>query len=251
MERRTLERMSVFGELQAPLLPKAWLPKPVKAFEIDLGLRYIVSAQSNETSVAPTIGLKADLAGGFSLRGSYTTSNRFPTPIMSRPLAEGSGTGAGADPTVIFDPKRNESYEVDAKVAVNPNVRPESAATQSAGLVWQRGTTHRFRASLDFADTTKTNEFIVLKPQDAMNLEALFPDRVERSTPAPGSPPRVTHGAGRPGQRGAPAFAELEPRGGLCVARFRRRHADAARPLGVVPKVRPPAPAGQPRGRRA
>jgi outer membrane receptor protein involved in Fe transport len=189
---RTLERMSVFGELQAPLLPARWLPRPVKSFELDLGLRYIVSAQANETSLAPTIGLKADLAGGFALRGSYTTSNRFPTPVMSRPLVEGSGSGSGADPAIIFDPRRNESYVVDAKVAINPNVRPESAATQSAGLVWQHGTTHRFRASLDFADTTKTNEFIVLKPQDILNLEGVFPDRIERGTPAPGSPPRVS-----------------------------------------------------------
>ncbi len=189
---RTLERMSLFGELQAPLLPAKWLPKPVKSFELDLGVRYIVSAQANETSFAPTIGLKADLAGGFAIRGSYTTSNRFPTAVMSRPLIAGSGSGAGVDPAIIFDPRRNESYVVDARLAINPNVRAESAATQSAGLVWQRGTTHRFRVSLDFADTTKTNEFIVLKPQDILNLEGIFPDRIERATAAPGSPPRVT-----------------------------------------------------------
>ena len=189
---RKLERMSVFGELQAPLLPPRWLPKPVKAFEIDLGVRYIVSSKANEGSLAPTLGLKADLAGGFSLRGSYTTSNRFPTPVMSRPLVEGSGSGSGVDPAPIFDPRRNESYVVDSKIAINPNVRAESAATQSAGLVWQHGSKHHFRASLDFADTTKTNEFIVLKAQDVLNLEAIFPDRIERSSPAPGSPPRVT-----------------------------------------------------------
>jgi len=71
-------------------------------------------------------------------------------------------------------------------------VRAESAATQSVGLVWQRGTTHRFRASLDFADTTKTNEFIVLSAQNVVDLESIFPDRIVRTTAAPGSPPRVT-----------------------------------------------------------
>ncbi len=190
---RTLERMSVFGELQAPLLPEKWLPHPVKTLELDVGLRYILSSQSNETSFAPTIGLKVDFAGGFSLRGSYTTSNRFPTALMSRPLAEGSGSGASIDPAPVFDPRRNESYIVDSKLAINPNVRPEAAATQSVGLVWQRGSVHRLRASLDFADTTKTNEFISLKAQDVLNLEAIFPDRIERNDLThPGSPPRVS-----------------------------------------------------------
>ena len=32
---RTVERISVFGELQAPLLPKSWLPAWIKDFEAD------------------------------------------------------------------------------------------------------------------------------------------------------------------------------------------------------------------------
>lgn len=191
---RTLERISVFGELQAPLLPASLRPRWLKAIETDLAVRYTASANSNETNLAPTIGLKLDLAGGFSIRGSYTTSNRFPTPIMSRPLAEGSGNGGGtgADLTSIFDPLRNERYDIEARVAINPGLRPEAAATQTAGIVWQRGRDRRLRFSLDFADTTKTNEFLTLEPQALLNLEALFPDRVQRTTPAPSGPPRVT-----------------------------------------------------------
>ena len=193
---RTLERISVFGELQAPLVPAPRLPKAIKNIETDLAMRYIVSAQSNETSLAPTLGLKLDLAAGFSFRGSYTTSNRFPTPLMSRALGAGSSGGSGVDTTLLFDPLRNEHYAADAKVAINPDIRPEAAATQTAGVVWRRGKTHRFRASLDFADTTKTNEIIFLGPQEVLNLESLFPDRVQRTTPPPAglpaSPPRVT-----------------------------------------------------------
>lgn len=182
---RSLERISVFGELQGPLWPARKLPHPLTGAEVDLGLRYIVSTQSNETSFAPTIGLKLDFAGGFAFRGSYTTSNRFPTPLMSRPLAAGSGGGSTSDTVLITDPLRNESYEVEAQVAVNPNVRPENAATQSAGIIWQRGKIHRVRASIDFADTRKTNEFIVLEAQPLMNLEEFYPDRVRRQTPPP------------------------------------------------------------------
>jgi hypothetical protein len=193
---RTLERISVFGELQAPLLSGARLPRSIKSIEADLAVRYTLSTQSNETNFAPTLGLKMDLRGGFSLRGSYTTSNRFPTPVMSRPLAEGTGGGAGAEPTAIYDPRRNERYGADAKVVVNPAIRPEAAVTQTAGVIWAQGKTHRFRVSLDFADTSKTNEIIGLQPQDVLNLEALFPDRIVRATnpPAglPAGPLRVT-----------------------------------------------------------
>lgn len=193
---RTLEQISVFGEVQAPLLPAARLPRGLKRVETDLAARYTVSADSRETNLAPTFGLKLDLAGGFSLRGSYTTSNRLPTPLMSRPLAAGSGGGATAEGIVVFDPRRNERYEAEARVALNPNIRPESAATQTAGLLWTRGKTHRFRAAVDFADTTKTNEFIPLDAQGIVNLEVLFPDRVLRNTPPPpgaaATPDRVT-----------------------------------------------------------
>jgi hypothetical protein len=137
-----------------------------------------------------------DFAGGVSLRGSYTTSDRFPSAVMSRPIVSGSGGGSTADMVNILDPLRHETYETESRVAVNPNVRPESAVTQSAGLMWQRGKTHRVRVSLDFADTTKVNEFITLEAQDVMNLESTYPDRVVRATtPPPGTPaapPRVT-----------------------------------------------------------
>jgi outer membrane receptor protein involved in Fe transport len=193
---RTLERISVFGELQAPLLPAARLPDPVMAVELDVAGRYTISDQANEETFSPTIGLKVDLAGGVSFRGSYTTSDRFPTPMMSRPLSSGSGGGSTPDPVVITDPLRNERYETESRVAVNPNVRPESAVTQSAGVMWLHGKTHRFRVSLDFADTTKVNEFIALGPQQVVTLESSYPDRVIRATPppvgTPASPPRIT-----------------------------------------------------------
>ncbi len=189
---RTLERISFFGELQAPLVPVRHLPRAIKRIETDLAVRYIISTQSNETNLAPTVGLKLDLLGGFSFRSSYTTSNRFPTPVMSRALAAGSGGGSGADLTLLFDPLRNERYAAESKVVINPSIRAEAAATQTAGVVWSHGQTHRIRASLDFADTSKTNEIIALAPQDVLNLESFFPDRVNRTTPVSSGPLRVT-----------------------------------------------------------
>ncbi len=183
---RTLQRTSVFGELQAPLLPTRWLPRGLRALEIDVGARYTVSDQSEETNLAPTYGLKLALTGGLSLRGSYTTSNRFPTPQMARPVNLPSGGPGGVNLQDIVDPARNgEEYQVATDVAVSPDLRPESAVTQTAGLIFERGRIHHFRASLDFADTHKTDELKYLKAQDVMNLEAYYPDRVIR---APGTP---------------------------------------------------------------
>jgi outer membrane receptor protein involved in Fe transport len=189
---RTLEQISVFGEVQAPLLSAARLPRWLKRFETDSSARYSASANSNETNLAPTLGLKADFTGGFSVRGSFTTSNRYPTPVMGRPLADGAGGGSSADLVRIFDPVRNERYEVESRVAINPGLRPEAAVTQTFGILYQHGTAPHLRLSLDFADTTKTNEFIALDAQAVLNLESLFPDRITRNTAAPGSPPRVT-----------------------------------------------------------
>lgn len=198
---RTLERISVFGEIQAPLVPASRLPRWIRSVETDTAVRYIVSTQSNETNVAPTFGLKVDLRGGLAVRASYTTSNRFPTPVMSRPLGGGAGGGSGADLVNIFDPLRQESYVVESKVAINPDVRPESAVTQTAGVVLSRGRTHRIRASLDFADTTKTSEFIMLEAAGLMNLEALFPDRVVREPAGTGRVTTLLTGAANAARR--------------------------------------------------
>lgn len=179
---RQLERMSVFGELQAPLVPARWLPRGMRSLETDLGVRYTVSDQTEETSFAPTYGLKLALARGWSLRGSLTTSNRFPTPQMTRPIeVPGNGPG-GINFEEVVDPRRNgEKYPVATDVAVSPDLRPESAVTQTAGLIFERGGTHHFRASLDFVDTRKTDELKYLQAQDVMNLEEFYPERVTRA----------------------------------------------------------------------
>ncbi|HEX2862681.1 MAG TPA: hypothetical protein VHN79_13625, partial [Lacunisphaera sp.] len=66
------------------------------------------------------------------------------------------------------------------------------AVTQTAGLLWQQGKDHRVRVSIDFSDTTKTNEIIELAAQEILNLEANYPDRIQRNTPMPSGPNRVT-----------------------------------------------------------
>jgi len=182
---RRIERYSVFGELQAPLYPAARLPGWLRKIEGDLALRYVASASSKESNFSPTLALKLDLKGGFSLRSSVTTANRFPTPELSIPV--GGGPSGGASLASIQDPLRgNQEYNVQSITPQNTSLNTEAAVTQTAGLVYEAGTVHRFRASLDYVDTRKTNELLYLYAQDAVNLESSFPDRVIRAPAAPG-----------------------------------------------------------------
>ena len=179
---RILQRYSVFGEVQGPVVPRAHLPGWLHRVETDLALRYIAAAATKESYWAPTGGLKLELAGGFALRGSFMLSSRYPTPFMSRQLAEAAiGPGGGEVSQVqINDPVLGQKYNVTAQEALNPNLRPESAATQSAGVIFQRGEEHRLRLALDFVDTRKVNEEITLDAQTLMDLESQFPGRVTR-----------------------------------------------------------------------
>lgn len=185
---RTLERVSAFTELQAPLVPRTWLPDWIDAIETDLAARFIVADSAAETNLAPTLGLKFALANGLTLRGSFTTSNRFPTPYMSSRVGNGVDVGTGLTYVTIFDPRRNESYDVDQREVRNLGLSSENAVTQTAGVIFERGERNRIRVALDFFDTRKTNEITGLGPTELMNLEAYFPELVVRAAPLPGDP---------------------------------------------------------------
>lgn len=183
---RTLTRYSIFGEVRAPLLPTHRLPRWLRQAEANLAVRYVAADTALEANVAPTYGLKLDFAGGVMLRGSFTTSSRYPTPHMSRAkLVFSDMPGAGVEPEYVFDPRRQQRYEIQNYEALDPELLPEGAVTQTAGVVFRRGRTHRFRAALDFVDTHKTNEITSLNAQTVMNLESLVPERVDRADPGP------------------------------------------------------------------
>lgn len=186
---RTLERYSVFAEIQAPLVPKSWLPGWMHSLETDAAVRYIASNQDDETAVAPTFALKIGLPAGFDFRGSVSTSSRFPTPQMSRtalPTGQGPGTIVSGDQKEVFDPLARNTYRVEERAIISPTLIPEETLTQTAGLVYHTGKTHRVRVSIDFVDTRKAGEIVNLDPQDILNLEHLFPDRVLRFPNIPG-----------------------------------------------------------------
>ena len=192
---RTIERVSIFSELKTPLLPTRWLPWWLHRIDANLAVRYFAADTANESNFAPTVGFKFDFAGGLALRGSFTNSNRFPTPLMSQRLGTGVESATGIDYVQIYDPRRNEIYDAEERTFINPNLRTESAITQSVGLIFHTGERHQLRAAIDFFDTQKTDEIASLDATALMNLESTFPDLVVRgpaSPDEPGVPGRVT-----------------------------------------------------------
>ena len=188
---RSLQRVSTFTEIQTPLIPSRWLPSWIHGVSTDLAVRYTASTLANEANFAPTGAVKVEFGGGFSLRGSYATSNTFPPPYFSR-LQDASIATSGSGPTeelFVYDPRRgNQQQQVTASDAVNPNLVPEAAVTQTAGVLFDRGTVHHLRASLDFVNTVTSGEQKYLYPQQVVDLEAIFPTRVIRAAPIPGDP---------------------------------------------------------------
>jgi iron complex outermembrane recepter protein len=182
------------GEMQAPLLARTDLPRWLKDLEADVAARYAMSDAAQESNLAPTAGFKADFAGGFSLRGTVATSNRLPSPFLSRKVsAPGGEVGSGDVAQVeVFDPLRAQKYLVSTSDALNPNLRPESAVTRTLGAIYEHGRVHRVRLAVDFGDTRKSGEVTRLYPQTVVNLEDLFPDRVSRAPSVGAQPGRIT-----------------------------------------------------------
>lgn len=182
---RTLQRWSVFGEIQGPLLPSRWLPRWIQSVEADLAVRYVGSRSANESYIAPTFGLKMELPGGFAFRSSVSTSSRLPTPQLSKRIVQPGGNG-GVNSVNIRDSRLGLKYPVLESELEGFTLNPESALTQTAGFIFRRGKEHRIRASLDFIDTRKNNELVQLAAQQIADLETVFPERITRAPLQPG-----------------------------------------------------------------
>jgi len=193
-EGRKLERYSAFAEMQTPLLPQSWLPSWINKVQADAALRYVASDTAGGAHVAPTVAAKVDFAGGLALRASVSTTNRFPTPTLSRFLStvQGSSTPGNTGVltgTEITDPLRGDgNYTVQSSDAPNTSVQPEADITRSAGVIYRTGTDHQFSASLDFYDTRKSDELVYFATQDVIALEQYLPGRVIRAPVSPGDP---------------------------------------------------------------
>jgi hypothetical protein len=219
-----------------------------------LALRHVAADSAREANFAPTAGFKLSLTNGLALRGSFTTSNRFPPPRMSARVETDGGPGSGVVLATIADARRGETYDVVENLDLAPDLGAESAVTQTAGLVYQRGDRRRIRMSIDYVDTRKNDEHLGLEPQAVVDLEDLFPGRVERapaSGPLPGRIRSVLTGAVNAASRRsqnwnlAVDYARAETFGGVLELRgrvvvFQRYDLQLTSSSPVVDQIRRP-----------
>ena len=184
---RTLQQYSAFTEFQAPLLARSWLPSWLRAIETDSAVRFNAS-DSKETNVSPTFGFKVNFINGLSLRASVMTTNRYPTPVMSFQVDPNPALNLGeALEELIVDPLRfdstgkNAQYSVATRAYVDPHLRSEASITQTGGLIYEKGHSDRIRVGIDYVDTDKVNELVVLDAKTVVSLESAFPGRVIRA----------------------------------------------------------------------
>jgi outer membrane receptor protein involved in Fe transport len=71
----------------------------------------------------------------------------------------------------------------------DPNVRPESSRSFSAGLILTPRFLPGLRLSADYTRIRKSDEIAFISEQDLLDLESSFPERVVRAPPIPGDPP--------------------------------------------------------------
>lgn len=190
---RTLQQYSAAAEGQASLLPPAWRPRWLRDLRLDAAGRYNAAKTGFGTGIAPSFGLKAELAGGLSLRASISNTNRFPTATTARfvPVPGGTGTGLAGPVTAetVIDPLRGDlPVPITSSDIPDTAIVPEADVTQSAGVVYERGGRQHIRFSADWFETRKSGELDYLGPQDVVDYEAYLPGRVIRAPAAPGDP---------------------------------------------------------------
>lgn len=136
------------------------------------------------SSVNPTIGLRYVPTPSWILRASFGTGFLPPDVTQLAPIVVPGLTQA------VVDPRRGgviASPTIDGGVG-NPNLDPEESRSWSAGAVFSPQPLPGLRLSLDYTRISKRDAITFLLPQQIVDNEALFPERVVRAAPAPGDP---------------------------------------------------------------
>ena len=147
--------------------------------------------RNDVSSTDYTIAAKWAPIPELALRASYSTG--FLAPSIGQ-LSPGAPLNGSINR--YFDPKRNEligtPYQYQS--GGNPDLLPEDSKSFSAGLIFKPRFLEGFRFSVDYTDIRKSGEIGTLGSfQTIIDLEDLFPDRIQRGDPLPGDP------AGTPG----------------------------------------------------
>jgi iron complex outermembrane receptor protein len=163
---------SIFAELSAPF---------IKSVETQFALRHDrYSDYGNSTT--PQIGIKWKPIQSLALRGTYGKS--FRAPSLST-IGESNVPAFGVN---VTDPRRcgqpgATTDDCNAMVAAllrgNPDLKPEKADSQTAGLVFSPNP--NFDISVDYYRINRTNEVGLLSPLQVLEREGGLPDAVVRN----------------------------------------------------------------------
>ena len=141
------------------------------------------AASNSFDSVDYTVGLRYKPIEDILLRASFATGFVPPnvTQIFPQELTPGS--------LFVRDPKRpGTSPFVSVPTLITggrDTLRPEESESWSAGVIITPRQIPGFRLSIDYTLIEKDDEIGSLTPQELLNLEELFPDRVQRAALTP------------------------------------------------------------------
>ncbi|MBL8269157.1 TonB-dependent receptor domain-containing protein, partial [Steroidobacter sp.] len=201
--------LSAYAELKVPLVSSAnsvpfvreldlQLAGRTEHFKVSTGTSYIdagtnaaiVNSEVTYSSTNPTIGLRFKPFDGIMLRASYATGflppdfGQFMAPI----LGGGDSTGPNATRNVIDPLRGNQVTAVNFIAGGNPDIEPQSSTSWSLGLVWEPAFVEGLRASVDWYRLKLKDVAVTPTPQQIVNLERLYPNRVRRAAASPGDP---------------------------------------------------------------
>lgn len=170
--------VSAYAELRLPVL---------KSLEIQIAGRTDKYSDYGRSSI-PKIGAAWTVLPNLKLRGSYAEGFRAPS------LTEISKSSVSAftqvlDPKLCIDGNQNECAQpIGLLIVANPNVKPETAKTYNAGVVFEP--TKDSSLSLDFYKIDRRNEINILSLNQILNNEdstdPRYVGRIVRGKPAPG-----------------------------------------------------------------
>jgi iron complex outermembrane receptor protein len=139
--------------------------------------------KNKDRDLNPTVGVLWKPISVIALRGSYGTAFLPPdisqiTPSITQPSAAGS----------FIDPRRGNTptLALTRSAAGNPSLRPEYSNSWSAGVIIEPSAIAGLRLSVDYTRIRKSDNIANLAPQQIIDNEALFPERITRGPLAPG-----------------------------------------------------------------
>ena len=148
---------------------EVWLPFS-ETLELTGALRYEDYGEGVGDTLDPKVTLLYRATGNVSIRGSYSTSFRAPSPFQTR--------GAQTNFTNIVDHDGSRTF-AGRRTLGDPNLKPETSSAFNAGISWQRAGNRAFNADYwrySFQDVLRKEN-----AQAIVNADPFDP-RIERTS---------------------------------------------------------------------